>query len=56
VADGMHLPVLASLDPWALALSFAAVLAIFVAKAGVIPTLLAASAAGLALHFAGLLA
>jgi chromate transporter len=53
---GVHLPVLASLDPWALALSMAALAAIFIAQAGIIPTLLAASAAGLVLHVAGLLA
>jgi chromate transporter len=46
-------PVLASLDPWALALSVAAALAIFRFKAGVIQTLLACSAAGIAFHLAG---
>lgn len=46
-------PVLASLDPWALALSAAAIVAIFRFKAGMIPTLLACSAAGLALHVIG---
>lgn len=46
-------PVLASLDPWALALSLAAVVAIFRFKAGMIPTLLACAALGVALHLAG---
>ena len=46
-------PVLGSLDPWALGLSAAAVLAIFRFKAGMIPTLLACAAAGAALHLAG---
>jgi chromate transporter len=46
-------PVPASLDPWALALSAAAVLAIFRFKAGMIPTLLGCAAAGVALHVAG---
>jgi len=48
-------PVLNSLDPWALALSLAAVVAIFRFKAGMIPTLLACSAAGMLLHVAGLI-
>jgi len=43
----------ASLDPWALALSAAAVIAIFRFKAGMIPTLLACAGAGVALHFLG---
>ncbi len=46
-------PVPASLDPWALALSAAAVLAIFRFKAGMIPTLLACAAAGVAMHAVG---
>ena len=46
-------PVLASLDPWAILLSIAAMIAIFRFKAGMIPTLLACSAAGLLLHLAG---
>jgi chromate transporter len=49
-------PVLASADPWALALSVAAIIAIFRFKAGMIPTLLACSAIGIILYFAGLLA
>jgi chromate transporter len=47
-------PVLSSLDPWALALSAAAILAIFRFKAGMIPTLLTCSAAGIVLHVVGL--
>ena len=47
------LPVLTSLDPWAAALSIAAALALLRFKAGVIPTLAACAAAGVALHLAG---
>ncbi len=46
-------PVLASVDPWALGLSVAAVVAIFRFNAGVLQTLAACSAAGIALHLAG---
>jgi chromate transporter len=46
-------PVLSSLEPWALALSAAAVVAIFRFKAGMIPTLLACAAAGVVLHLLG---
>jgi len=46
-------PVPASLDSWALALSVAALVAIFRFKAGMIPTLLACAAAGVVLHAAG---
>jgi chromate transporter len=46
-------PVPASLDPWAFALSAAAVLAIFRFKAGMVPTLLACAVAGVLLHVAG---
>ena len=46
-------PALASLDPWAMALSAAAVMAIFRFKAGMIPTLLGCAVAGVALHAAG---
>jgi chromate transporter len=45
-------PEIASLDPWALALSLAALLAVLRFKAGAAPTLLGCAAAGLALHFA----
>ncbi|QNQ11859.1 chromate efflux transporter [Sphingomonas alpina] len=47
------IPVLASVDLWALLLSGASIVAMLRFKAGAIPTLLAASAAGIALHFAG---
>ena len=50
------LPVLASVDPWALVLSLAAIIAILRFKAGMITTLAACTAAGLALHLAGLIA
>jgi chromate transporter len=46
-------PVLSSVDPWALLLSAAAMVAIFRFKAGMIQTLLACSAAGIVLYFAG---
>jgi chromate transporter len=46
-------PVLLSIDPWALALSIAAMVAIFRFKAGMIQTLLACSAAGIVLYLAG---
>ena len=46
-------PVPASLDPWALALSAAALVAVFRFGAGMIPTLLACALAGVALHLAG---
>ncbi|MCO6415839.1 chromate efflux transporter [Siccirubricoccus sp. KC 17139] len=46
-------PVLGSLDPWALLLSVAAMLAIFRFKAGMIQTLLACSAVGIVLHLLG---
>jgi chromate transporter len=44
-----------SVNPWALALSIAAVIAIFRLKIGMIPTLIGCSAAGLLLFFAGAL-
>ena len=50
---GFDTPVSASLDPWALALSAAAVVVIFRFRAGMIPTLLACAAAGVVLHWAG---
>src|ERR1700720_3836488 len=50
------MPVPGSVDPWALALSLAAIVAIFRFKVGMITTLLACSAVGIALHFAGLVA
>ncbi len=48
-------PVLASVDPWALALSVAAAVAIFRFKTGMIPTLAACCAAGVVLYLLGLL-
>ncbi len=47
-------PVLASVDPWALALSVAAAIAIFRFKAGMMPTLAVCSLAGIALYLAGI--
>jgi chromate transporter len=46
-------PVLSSIDPWALLLSAAAMVAIFRFKAGMIQTLLACSLAGIVLYLAG---
>jgi chromate transporter len=45
-------PVPSSLDPWALAFSAAALVAIFRFKAGMIPTLLASGSAGVLLYLA----
>jgi chromate transporter len=50
------MPVPASLDPWALALSVGAVIAIFRFKAGMIPTLIACSAIGVVLYLGGFIA
>jgi chromate transporter len=50
------MPVLSSVEPWALALSVAAIVAIFRFKVGMITTLLACSAVRIGLHFAGLVA
>jgi chromate transporter len=47
------MPVLSSVRLWALLLSVAAIVAIFRFKVGMIPTLVACSAAGVALHLAG---
>jgi chromate transporter len=47
-------PVLTSADPWALALSAAAIVAIFRFKAGMLWTLAACAAAGIALHLLGI--
>jgi chromate transporter len=44
------IPVASSLDPWALALSLAAILALFRFKAGMVTTLAACSAAGVLLY------
>lgn len=48
-------PVLTSVDPWALVLSVAAATAIFRFNAGMLQTLAACAAAGVALHLVGLL-
>jgi chromate transporter len=53
---GFDMPVLASLNPWALVLSLAAMVAIFRFKAGTIQTLAVCSAAGIVLYLAGLVA
>jgi chromate transporter len=50
------MPVPQSVNLWALAISVAAIIAIFRFKVGMITTLLACSAVGIALHLAGLLA
>ena len=49
-------PVLASLNPWALALSLAALVAVFRFRVGLIPTLAACSVAGILLHLTGVVA
>jgi chromate transporter len=49
----LELPVPASVDPWALLLAIAALIALFRLKAGMIPTLVACSAAGVVLYLAG---
>jgi chromate transporter len=49
-------PVLASADPWALALSILAMIAIFRFKFGMLPTLAVCSVLGIALYLAGALA
>jgi chromate transporter len=46
----------ASVDPWAFALSLAAIIAILRFKVGMIPTLAACTAAGMVLHLSGLIA
>ena len=46
-------PVIGTFEPWTILLSMAAMIAIFRFKTGMIPTLLACSAAGLLLHLAG---
>jgi len=49
----LELPVPSSIDPWFLVLSAAAMLALFRFKAGMIPTLIGCSAAGIVLYLAG---
>jgi chromate transporter len=51
---GFDMPVLASVNPWALMLSLAAIVAIFRFKAGTIQTLAACSGAGIILYLVGL--
>jgi chromate transporter len=48
-------PVLSSINPWAAALSLAAVIAMFAFKARMIPVLAACAAAGIALYLGGLI-
>lgn len=50
------LPLLTSIDLWALAISVAAIIAMFRLKLGIFTTLGGASAAGVALYLAGVLA
>ena len=50
---GFDMPVLASVDPWAFLLSAAAVVAMFRFKVGMVRTLAATSAAGIALYVTG---
>jgi chromate transporter len=50
------MPLLSSVDPWALAISAAAILAMLRLKVGIFTTLGSASAIGVALHFAGVIA
>jgi chromate transporter len=51
-----EMPVIASINPWALLLSIGAVVAIFRFKANLLQTLAASAAAGVALHALGLVA
>ena len=51
----LDIPILSTVDPWAVLLSLAAMIAIFRFKVGIIPTLLACSAAGLLLHLFGVI-
>jgi chromate transporter len=50
---GFDTPVLSSIDPWAFALSVAAVVAIFRFRIGMLPTLAACSLAGVLLYLSG---
>jgi chromate transporter len=49
-------PVFASLDPWALLLSTAAIVAVLRFKTGTLPTLAATSLAGVGLYLSGVIA
>jgi chromate transporter len=51
-----NVPVLASLNVWALLLAAAAIIAVFRLKAGMVTTLAACAVAGIALHLLGALA
>jgi chromate transporter len=51
-AGSLDIPVLASIDFWALLISIAAIVAVFRFKIEMIQTLLACSATGLLLHLA----
>jgi chromate transporter len=51
---GFDMPIVASINPWALILSLAAIAAIFRFKAGTIQTLAACSVAGVVLYLTGL--
>ena len=53
VMAGMDVPVLSSVDGWALGLSLLAVVAVFRFRLGMLPVLLGCALAGLALHLAG---
>jgi chromate transporter len=53
---GFDMPVLASVNPWALVLSLAAIVAVFRFKVGTMQVLGACSAAGILLYLAGLVA
>jgi chromate transporter len=52
----VDVPVLSSINPWAVGLSAAALVAIFRFKAGMIQTLAACSAAGILLYLTGAMA
>ncbi len=53
---GFDMPVLASVNPWALELSLAALVAVFRFKVGTMQVLAACSAAGIVLYLAGAVA
>jgi chromate transporter len=51
----LQVPVLASVNPWSLVLSLAAMLALFRFKLGMMPTLAGCCAGGMIIHFVGLI-
>jgi chromate transporter len=51
----LDIPILSTVDPWAVLLSIASMIAIFRFNVGIIPTLLASSAAGLLLYLFGVI-